>query len=242
MSKRFLTKLAGGLVLGSVAVVLAAPASALAATDPGKDPQPSNQGEDSKGEDSKGEDSKGENSKGEKSKKKDDKPKTFKLRDKKGNGVICATNEQANELRVQNIVSDNTITDSVVVFNQNAAGSATNTGARALVVCIRDLDVDVNVETELLDDILRMAQAGLGGLASPTGQRAGRLPAAGGAYAGPDGAWVLPRAGGVAAGDGGAFADSNTAALTATGAGMMGVGVLGGLALLRRRSANGTVA
>ncbi|MET8311257.1 hypothetical protein [Micromonospora sp. NBC_00389] len=43
-------------------------------------------------------------------------------------------------------------------------------------------------------------------------------------------------------GNGGALSDTNTDALTATGADMIGVGVPGGIApLRRRRSANGTV-
>ncbi|MER5336722.1 hypothetical protein [Micromonospora sp. NPDC002717] len=219
---RFLTKLAGGVVLGSAALLIAAPATALAATDEGpKAPTTSNQGQAKK--------------------KSDDKPKTFTLHDKKGNGVTCATNKQINEQNITQIIKDNTITNSIVTFNLSAAQSATNdnrTQPNNIVVCIRDLDVDVDVETDLLADLLGMVEAGIGKAGSPVGQTAGNS----GAYAGPDGAWVLPRTAGVAAGDGGALSDTNTGALTATGAGMMGVGVLGGIALLRRRSANGTVA
>ncbi|MET8311254.1 hypothetical protein [Micromonospora sp. NPDC005173] len=222
---KFLTKLAGGVVLGSAALLLAAPATALAATDgEPKEPAASKQGEESK-------------------KKSDDKPKTFNLRDKNGNGVTCATNKQINEQNISQIIKDNTITDSVVTFNvsMSAAQAATNDNKtqHTLVVCIRDIDVEVDVETDLLGDLLRMVEAGLGEAGSPVGQPA---TTAGGAYAGPDGAWVLPKTAGVAAGDGGALSDTNTGVLTATGAGMMGVGVLGGIALLRRRSTNGTVA
>ncbi|NJP34626.1 hypothetical protein [Micromonospora thermarum] len=222
----FLTKLAGGVVLGSAALLLAAPATALAATDDGsKDRKTSDRGHES-------------------DRKSDDKPKTFDLKDKKGNGVICATTKQINEQNINQIIKDNTIEDSVVTFNLNAAQSATNdnrTQPNTIVVCIRDLDVAVDVEADLLGDLLRMVEA-----ASPAGQRAGTTAgttaAPGGAYAGPEGAFVLPKTAGVAAGDGGAFSDTDTGALTAAGAGLMGVGVLGGIALLRRRSANGTAA
>ncbi|MBQ0906324.1 hypothetical protein [Micromonospora sp. U21] len=224
---RFLTKLAGGMVLGSAALLLAAPATALAAPDDGPTKQPK------------------ASTQGQKSKKSDDKPKTFDLKDRDGNGVTCATTRQINEQNISNVVKDNTIEDSVVTFNLSAAQSATNdtrTQPNTIVVCIRDLEVEVDVETDLLGDLLRMVEASLGPAGSPGGQPAGNTAAAGGAYAGPDGAWVLPSTAGVAAGDGGAFSDTNTGVLTAAGAGMMGVGVLGGIALLRRRSANGTVA
>ncbi|MFC4017664.1 hypothetical protein ACFOW4_06870 [Micromonospora sp. GCM10011542] len=222
-----MTKLAGGMVLGSAALLLAAPATALAAPDDGPTNQPK------------------ASSQGQKSKKSDDKPKTFDLKDRDGNGVTCATTKQINEQNISNIVKDNTIEDSVVTFNLSAAQSASNTRTQqpnTIVVCIRDLEVGVDVETDLLGDLLTMVEASLGRAGSPVGQPAGNTAAADGAYAGPDGAWVLPSAAGVAAGDGGAFSDTNTGVLTATGAGMMGVGVLGGIALLRRRSANGTVA
>ncbi|MGK5440707.1 hypothetical protein ACSNN7_02585 [Micromonospora sp. URMC 105] len=226
---RFLTKIAGGVALGGAALLLGAPAAALAAPDDTpKEPKAKSQGQVTK--------SQGKTSK----KKPDDKVETFSLRDKEGNGVTCATNKQINKLNVQNIISDNTITDSVVVFNQAAAGAAANTSGQTLIVCIRDLDVEVDVETDLLADLLRMVEAGIGGVAAPAGQRAGTLPSAGGAYAGPEGAWALPKTGGVAAGDGGAFSDTNTGALTATGAGMLGAAAIGGIALLRRRSTNGT--
>ncbi|QGN48970.1 hypothetical protein ACN26Y_23490 [Micromonospora sp. WMMD558] len=225
----FLTKLAGGVVLGSAALLLATPATALAAYDDGsKDRKTSDQGQKSDGK-----------SDGKSGRKSDDKPKTFDLKDKQGNGVICATTKQINEQNIDQIIKDNTITDSVVTFNLNAAQAATNNNetGKVIVVCIRDLDVELDVEVDLLGDLLRMVEA-----ASPVGQRAATAAAPGGAYAGPEGAWVLPRTAGVAAGDGGALSDTNTGALTAAGAGMMGVGVLGGIALLRRRSANGTAA
>ncbi|MEH0829246.1 MULTISPECIES: hypothetical protein [unclassified Micromonospora] len=228
----FLTKIAGGVALGSAALLLSAPAAALAAPDETpKEPKATSEGQKTK--------SQGQTSK---KKKPDDKPQTFSLRDKEGNGVTCATSRQVNKLNVSNIISDNTITDSVVVFNQAAAGATSNTGGQLLIVCIRDLDVEADVETDLLGDLLKMVETGIGGVGAPAGQRAGSLPATGGAYAGPEGAWALPRTGGVAAGDGGALSGTNTGALTATGAGMLGVAALGGIALLRRRSANGTPA
>ncbi|MGN9778417.1 hypothetical protein ACTMS0_22000 [Micromonospora sp. H33] len=225
MSMNFLTKLAGGVVLGSAALLLAAPATALAATDdgPSKEPSASDRGQESK-------------------KKSDDKPKTFDLKDKDGKGVICATTKQINEQNISQIIKDNTITDSVVTFNLSGAQSATNDNRsqpNTLIVCIRDLDVALDVEADLLGDLLRMVEASTGRVGQAP---AANTPAAGGAYAGPDGAWVLPSTAGVAAGDGGALAGTNTGALTAAGAGMMGVGVLGGIALLRRRSASGPVA
>ncbi|MGN9808507.1 hypothetical protein ACTMSW_04015 [Micromonospora sp. BQ11] len=224
---RFLTKLAGGMVLGSAALLLAAPATALAAPDDGANKQSK------------------VSTQGQKSKKSDDKPKTFDLKDRDGNGVTCASTTQINEQNISNIVRDNTIEDSVVTFNLSAAQSASNTRTQqpnTVVVCIRDLEVGVDVETDLLGDLLRMVQASLGRAGSPVGQPAGNAAAPGTAYAGPDGAWILPSTAGVAAGDGGAFSDTDTGVLTATGAGMIGVGVLGGIALLRRRSADGTVA
>ncbi|MGS2616815.1 hypothetical protein ACVCAH_20155 [Micromonospora sp. LZ34] len=224
MSMRFLTKLAGGVVLGSAALLLAAPAAALAAPDgEPQGPTASKEGQTSQ-------------------KKSDDKPKTFSLRDKNGKGVTCATTKQINEQNITNVIKDNTIEDSVVTFNLPASQVATNdnrTQPNTIVVCIRDLEVEVDVELDLLSDLLRMVEASIGEAGSPVGQPA---TTAGGAYAGPDGAWVLPKTAGVAAGDGGALSDTNTGALTAAGAGMVGVGVLGGIALLRRRSTNGTAA
>ncbi|MCM0674380.1 hypothetical protein NCC78_06710 [Micromonospora phytophila] len=109
MSKKFLTKLAGGVVLGSAALLLSAPAAALAASD----------GEygDSNGKDR--------------------------------NGFVCATNEQINELIVANIISDNDIEDSEVDFEQSVEVDQTNdsrTQPNNIIVCIRDIDVDVDVE------------------------------------------------------------------------------------------------
>ncbi|MFI6820470.1 hypothetical protein ACIBJE_05875 [Micromonospora sp. NPDC050187] len=223
MSMRLSTKLAGGVLLGSAALLFAAPATALAATDGETNaPTASNEGQVSQ-------------------KKSNDRPKTFNLRDKNGNGVICASTRQSNEQSISQIIRDNTITDSVVTFNLSAAQAASNenrTQPNNIVVCIRDIDVDVDVETDLLADLLRMVEAGVGEAGSPAAPSASTS----GVYAGPEGAWVLPSTAAVAAGDGGALADTNTGALTAGGAGMMGVGVLGGIALLRRRSANGTVA
>ncbi|MEU4678440.1 hypothetical protein [Micromonospora sp. NPDC023737] len=223
MSTRFLTKLAGGVVLGSAALLLAAPATALAAGDEeAKEPKASNQGQESR-------------------KKSHEEPKTFDLKDKEGNGVTCATTEQINEQNIVNIIKDNTIKNSVVTFNLRAQQAASNSIGplpNTVVVCIRDIDVDVDVKTNLLSDLLAMVEANLDEAGSPVGS----APAAAGAYAGPDGAWILPKTAAVAAGDGGSLSDTNTGALTAIGASMMGVGALGGIALLRRRSANGTVA
>ena len=107
MSKKFLTKLAGGVVLGSAALLFSAPAAALASYDGGY-------GED---------------------------------RDR--NGFVCATNEQLNELIAANIISDNDIEDSEVSFEQSVTVDATNdnrTQPNNVIVCIRDIDVDVDVE------------------------------------------------------------------------------------------------
>ncbi|RLK12529.1 hypothetical protein DER29_5810 [Micromonospora sp. M71_S20] len=109
MSKKFLTKLAGGVLLGSAALLLSAPAAALASSD----------GEygDSRAKDR--------------------------------NGFVCATNEQLNELIAANIISDNDIEDSEVTFEQSVAVDATNenrTQPNTVIVCIRDIDVDVDVE------------------------------------------------------------------------------------------------
>ncbi|TDB79424.1 hypothetical protein [Micromonospora sp. KC721] len=253
MSKSFLSKLAGGVALGSAALLLGAPAAALAATD-GPDKEPNNQQRewkrDSNDTTDRNKDQNNNTDKGDKNDKnnnadkndKNDKPKTFKLKDKDGNGVICATNDQNAESGVAQTISNNTLTGGVNTFVQIGASAAVNANAQALVVCIRDLDVDVDVEVDLLSDILETVEASrASGAGTPLGQPVANIPALGGAYAGPNGAWVLPANGGVAAGEG-PFADSNTGSLVAAGAGLMGVAALGGFGLLRRRSADGTVA
>jgi hypothetical protein len=217
---RLLTRFGGGMVLGSAALLLAAPAAALAANDGGSHgPTASTQGQVSK-------------------KESNDTPKTFDTKDKSGNGVTCATNEQVNEQNIAQVIKNNIIVNSVVTFNMAASASAENRNRiqpNNIIVCIRDIDVDVDVRDSLLTDLLRMAEASTSAAASSAGASAS-------AQAGPNGAWVLPSTAAVAAGDGGAFSDTNTGALTTAGAGMIGVGALGGIALLRRRSANGTVA
>lgn len=222
---RFLTKLAGGVALGSAVLLLGAPATAFAATDDGATKEPRSSHE-------------------EKSKKKSDGGHdTYNLRDKEGKELVCAANKQTNELNVSNIIKGNTITDSVIVITQNVASSQTNESGPRTIVCIRDLELDAKVEADLLGDLFKMVErSGIGRVASPAGQRAGKATEPTVAYAGPEGAWVFPATGSVAAGDGGAFTDTNTGALVTTGAGMMGVAALVGIALLRRRSANGTVA
>ncbi|WBB66667.1 hypothetical protein [Micromonospora sp. WMMD812] len=241
MSMRFMTKLAGGVVLGSAALLLGAPATAFAGSEePTKEPVNSNQEQAGKSDSN-------------------HEQKTFSARDKEGNGIICATNKQSNEQKVGDILKDNTIKNSVVTFNlqvdvsQQATNQIEN---NSIVVCIRDLDVEVDVETRLLYDLLALVE----GAGTPVTQPAGdapavggatdapavggatdAAPAVGGATAGPAGAWVAPANGAVAAGDG-ALADADTGSLTTIGASMMGMGVLGGLGLLRRRSAGGTVA
>ncbi|XTZ18580.1 hypothetical protein ACQSSU_15025 [Micromonospora echinospora] len=215
---RLFTKLGGGVVLGSAALLLAAPAAALAANDGG----PREAGAPAQGSVS--------------TKKSDDTPRTFETRDRSGNGVTCATNEQVNEQNIAQVIKNNIIVNSIVTFNLSAAQSASNDiriQPNNVVVCIRDIDVEVDVRNNLLTDLLRMAEVGTGTAASPGGSVA---------QAGPNGAWVLPSTAAVAAGGGGALADTNTGALAAGGAGMVGVGVLSGIALLRRRSVNGTVA
>ncbi|MGS2616814.1 hypothetical protein ACVCAH_20150 [Micromonospora sp. LZ34] len=110
MSKRFLTRLAGGVGLASAALLLGTPAAALASY-----------GEDSRYEPS------------------------------DRNGVVCATNEQLNKLIVANIISDNDIEDSDVTFEQNISVDQTNentTQPNNVVVCIGDVDVDVDVEED----------------------------------------------------------------------------------------------
>ncbi|MEU4645480.1 hypothetical protein [Micromonospora sp. NPDC023814] len=109
MSKRFLIRLAGGVALGSAALLLGAPAAALAApyghtTEPGAWDRTE---------------------------------------------VVCATNEQSNDVIVAQIISDNTIRDSDVSVEQSAAVETTNdnrTQPNNVVVCIGDIDVDVDVE------------------------------------------------------------------------------------------------
>ncbi|WP_285787098.1 hypothetical protein [Micromonospora sp. NBRC 101691] len=215
---RLFTKLGGGVVLGSAALLLAAPAAALAANDGG----PREAGAPAQGPVS--------------TKKSDDTPRTFNTQDKSGNGVTCASNQQVNEQNIAQVIKNNIIVNSMVSFNLGAAQAASNDIGpqnNNVVVCIRDIDVDVNLRHNLLTDFLRMAEVGASAAASPGGSVA---------QVGPNGAWVLPSTAAVAAGGGGALADTNTGALAAGGAGMVGVGVLSGIALLRRRSVNGTVA
>ncbi|WP_416902874.1 hypothetical protein [Micromonospora echinospora] len=215
---RLFTKLGGGVVLGSAALLLAAPAAALAANDGG----PREAGAPAQGPVS--------------TTKSDDTPRTFNTQDKSGNGVTCASNQQVNEQNIAQVIKNNIIVNSVVSFNLGAAQAASNDIGpqnNNVVVCIRDIDVDVNLRHNLLTDFLRMAEVGASAAASSGGSVA---------QVGPNGAWVLPSTAAVAAGGGGALADTNTGALAAGGAGMVGVGVLSGIALLRRRSVNGTVA
>ncbi|MFG3699400.1 hypothetical protein ACGF5C_15970 [Micromonospora sp. NPDC047620] len=108
MSKRFLIRLAGGVALGSAALLLGAPAAALAAPYGHTEPGAWDRTE-----------------------------------------VVCATNEQSNEVTVAQIISDNTIRDSDVSVEQSAAVETTNdnrTQPNNVVVCIGNIDVDVDVE------------------------------------------------------------------------------------------------
>ncbi|MFF4877549.1 hypothetical protein [Micromonospora sp. NPDC000668] len=108
MSKKFLIKLAGGVALGSAALLLGTPVAALAAPYEQAYGQASDRNE-----------------------------------------VVCATNEQTNKVDITQVISDNTIEDSDVTFEQSAAVETTNdnqTQPNTTVVCIGDIDVDVDVE------------------------------------------------------------------------------------------------
>lgn len=108
MSKRFLTRLAAGVGLGSAALLLGTPTAALAAS----------YGEDSHERSDRG-------------------------------GLVCATNEQINELIAANIISDNHIEDSEVTFEQAASVEATNenrTQPNTVIVCISDVELDLERE------------------------------------------------------------------------------------------------
>ncbi|MER5336054.1 hypothetical protein [Micromonospora sp. NPDC002717] len=109
MSKRFLTRLAGGVALGGAALLLGTPAAALAA--------PYGHGTESGAWDR--------------------------------TEVVCANNEQSNEVTIAQIIKDNTIRDSDVSVEQAAAVETTNdnrTQPNNVVVCIGNVDVDVDVE------------------------------------------------------------------------------------------------
>ncbi|TDB78110.1 hypothetical protein [Micromonospora sp. KC723] len=174
MSKRFLTKLAGGAVLGSAALLLAAPAAALATTDgPTKEPRNSNQEREWERDSA---DETRENGT----------RKRFNLRDSEGNGVTCATNDQNADANVIQNISDNVIVGGANVFTQTGVAAATNVNAQAVVVCIRDIELDVDVDIDVLDNILDAVES------ATTGGTAGWVPGLGGVYAGPDGAWVNP--------------------------------------------------
>ncbi|MGN9775964.1 hypothetical protein ACTMS0_09330 [Micromonospora sp. H33] len=110
MSKRFLTKLAGGVALGTAALLLGTPVAALA----------------SDGHDS-------------------------KHRSSDRDGFVCGTAEQINKVLVAQIVSDNEIEDSDVRVDQRSDVTATNdnrTQPNNVIVCIRDVDLELELELE----------------------------------------------------------------------------------------------
>jgi hypothetical protein len=95
---------------------------------------------------------------------------------------------------------------------------------------------------DLLHGLSGSYAGGFGGGLEVTPEGGVSLGGGGGYTGGPaNGPSKVPN-GSVAAGDGGALAASNTGGLAAAGAGMLGVAALGGLGLLRRRSADETVA
>jgi hypothetical protein len=176
MSKRFLTKLAGGAVLGSAALLFAAPAAALAAPD-GPSGEPRNSNQERQWERNSTDDNR-----------QNDTRRRFDVRDGNGNGVTCATNDQEAEAAVVQNISGNSITGGNNDFLQNGVAAAANVNGQAVVVCIRDLEVDV--EFDVLDGIFDAVESATNG--GTLGQSAGDIPALGGAYAGLDGAWAIP--------------------------------------------------
>ena len=284
MSKRFLTKVAGGVALGSAALLLGAPATALAYPAPEAESEDTVQVYSHKRGDKKGD------------KKRDHKrdhkreQNTFYVKDRGGEIYTCQLVEQDSEAKVRNVIGDVDLSGSsntTVTVIPITPAIAPNVNLTGLVICFRDIDVDltadVDVDLGLLDGLppinggilAQPFQAnGTGGLGISSllslgwleelfrsglsvtadgviiGGGGGVLPPGNGNGNGnglPPGngngnglANILP-AGGVAAGDGGALS-SNAGTLAAAGAGLMGVAALGGMGLLRRRSANGTVA
>ena len=154
MSKRFLTKVAGGVALGSAALLLGAPATALA------DPAPEAESEDTvqvyshKRGDKKGD------------KKRDHKrdhkreQNTFYVKDRGGEIYTCQLVEQDSEAKVRNVIGDvdlsgsSNTTVTVIPFTPAIAPNVNLTG---LVICFRDIDVDltadVDVDLGLLDGL-----------------------------------------------------------------------------------------
>ncbi|MEV6374720.1 hypothetical protein [Micromonospora musae] len=63
--------------------------------------------------------------------------------------VACANSEQTNKVSINQIISDNKIEDSNVSYEQSASVETTNdnqTQPNNTVVCIGNIDVDVDVE------------------------------------------------------------------------------------------------
>lgn len=118
VSKRFLARLAGGVALGSAALLLGTPVAAFA----------------SDGYDDYDKYDKYEYSKSD-----------------ERNGVVCGNIDQFNEQFVGNFVVGNDIEDSDVDIDQDAAAVGTNAAAVIGVICVRDVEVDVDVEADLLD-------------------------------------------------------------------------------------------
>lgn len=251
MSKRFLTKVAGGVALGSAALLLGAPAAAFAEpaeADAASKPDAVEEQTADKGK-KKGEDKKGDKGHGKKLSKEDFK---HRVTDKHGKVFQCAVAKQKADATAKSIIGDVKVSKSkdtviaIIPFVPASADSINNSG---LVVCVRDIDLEQEFELEI-DELELDELDSVSGKASEsdvTFELGSLEEIARGLYVGKEGILLgglggdLP-AGGIAAGDGGALAGGNQGALAAAGAGMLGAAALGGLALRRRRSANGTLA
>ena len=246
MSKRFLTKVAGGVALGSAALLLGAPAAAFAEPAEADAAKPDTVEEQTLGKGAKGDKEhgkKGEKEHGKKLSKEDFK---HRVKDKHGKVFACAVAKQKADADAKSIIGDVKVSKSketiiaIIPIVPARAASVNNSG---LVICVPEHDLVRPLELELdgLDPVVSDVDESDASFELSSIEDLAR-----GLYVGKDGVLLgglgsdLP-AGAVAAGDGGALAGGHQGALAAAGAGMLGVAALGGLAL-RRRSANGTVA
>lgn len=257
MSKRFLTKVAGGVALGSAALLLGAPAIAYAepATEAEVTDAAATQAEtadttkapaEAEGKHKAGKGKKGHDPK-QGGKKLSEEDFKYRVKDKHGKVFQCAVAKvSAGAKSVVGDINVSKTKDSIVAIFPivpSIAKSANNSG---VVVCIRDLDKK-EIEFEL-DDLVPLFEDANASVEDTDAVDLETLRAlVNGLFIGKDGillggSGVTTPAGGVAAGDGGALSTTNSGALAAAGAGLLGAAALGGLGLRRRRAAHGTLA
>lgn len=256
MSKRILTKVAGGVALGGAALLLSAPATALADTPAEVDAETTKHQKSDKRDHKK-------HKRGERGHDRD--AIKFHVKDRHGEVYQCGILQQESEADATSIIGDVDLSGSsnaivaVIPITPALSGNLADVG---LVVCIRDIDVEVDITDLDFESILPLgngvtpAAASLNGtgFGSPLGwldtlfsggvhvTEDGIIVGGSGAGNGNGNGNGVTPLGGVAAGDGGALSATNAGTMAAAGAGVLGAAALGGLGLLRRRSADDTVA